>query len=368
MDQLTVPFLDLKEVNARFRGEFVVAIKEVLDSGWYILGKKVKRFEQDFAAYCGVRSCVGVGTGLDALSFIIKAYGFGPGDEIIVPANTFIASALAVSANGVTPVFVDPDEGTFDVDPSKVEQAITQRTKAIMAVHLYGQACDMDSLNAIAAKHGIKVIEDAAQAHGTRYKGRRVGSLGDAGAFSFYPGKNLGALGDGGAVTTNDPVLAEKVRALANYGSRRKYVHEEKGYNSRLDEVQAALLSIKLPTVDADNQYRQEVADYYRSHINHPAIQLPGEPQTPGEHVYHLFVVRSPRRDELQQYLLERGIQSLIHYPIALHRQEAYKEFSNVSLPIAEKLAKEVLSLPISPVLSQESMDRVVTALNAWQD
>lgn len=366
MDNVAIPFLDLKNINARFRKSFDAAIKDVLDSGWYLLGNNKKQFETEFAEYCEARFCIGVGTGLDALSLIISAYGFGSGDEIIVPSNTFIASLLAISTNGATPVLVEPDQTTYNIDPANIEAAITDKTKAIMPVHLYGQACDMESINAIAAKHDLKVIEDAAQAHGALYKGKKTGSLGDAAAFSFYPGKNLGALSDGGAVTTNDPVLAEKIQALSNYGSIQKYVHEFKGTNSRLDEIQAALLSIKLACLDEDNAHRRAIAEYYTNHIKHPQITLPSPPIDPAGHVYHLFVVRAKNRDKLQQHLAEHGVQSLIHYPTALHKQQAYKEFATRNFPISDKLAKEVLSLPISPILSPNDTELVVEVLNKW--
>ncbi|WP_243544491.1 DegT/DnrJ/EryC1/StrS family aminotransferase [Pseudodesulfovibrio tunisiensis] len=367
MSAAVIPFLDLKKINDRFRDRIDESVNGILDSGWYILGSRVAAFEKDFAAYCGTGECVGVGNGLDALDLILNAYGIGPGDEVIVPSNTFIASVLAISANGATPVFVEPDPATFTIDPARLEVAITERTRAVMAVHLYGQVCDMASINAVAEKYGLKVIEDAAQAHGALFQGKRAGNLGDAAAFSFYPGKNLGAMGDGGAVTTNDAELAARIRGLGNYGSSQKYVHEAKGRNSRLDELQAAVLSVKLPFLDLDNAHRRRIASRYRSRVTNPAIQLPAEVHGAEGHVYHLFVIRSKNRDGLQQYLSEKGIQTLIHYPTAIHRQGAYREFDEADLPLAEQLAAEVLSLPMSPVLSLDDADRVAAALNAWR-
>lgn len=360
-----IPFLSLYPINERYRSEIDAAIKRVLDHGWYLLGQEITDFERQFAEFCGVRHCIGVANGLDALNLIIKAYGFGPGDEIIAPANTYIASILAISQNGCMPVLVEPNPQTMNIDTEQIEAKITPRTRAIMVVHLYGQAVQMEKVWTLAKKYGLKVIEDSAQAHGALYQGRRTGSLGDASGFSFYPGKNLGCLGDGGAVTTNDDDLAEKVRALRNYGSHKKYENLYKGVNSRLDEIQAAILAVKLKYLDADNQKRREIAKYYREHITNPLIELP---QTPDEmsHVWHLFVVRSSHRNELQQYLQERGIGTQIHYPIPPHKQRAYAEWNDLSFPIAERLSSEVLSLPISPVLSQEEMEYVVERINCF--
>lgn len=361
-----VKFLDLRAINERGRAEIDARIAAVLDSGWYLLGKENEEFCSHFASYCGSEFAVGVANGLDALNLIIRAYGWGRGDEIIVPANTYIASILAISQNGCSPVLVEPDLATYLIDPTAIEARITSRTKAIMVVHLYGQVVPMAPIWELARKYNLKVIEDSAQAHGAIYQGRRTGSLGDASGFSFYPGKNLGCLGDGGAVTTNDAELCKKVKALANYGSEVKYHNLYAGVNSRLDEIQAAVLDLKLQSLDEDNAHRRELALYYRSHITNPLIVLPHCVAEEG-HVWHLFVIRTPDRDRLARYLADKGIQTLIHYPIPPHRQEAYPELHHLELPITEKIHREVLSLPISPVLSLDEAERVVHALNGWQ-
>ena len=360
-----IPFLNLKEINNRFRDEIDSRIKTVLDKGWYLQGDETKLFAQNFAAYCGTKGFVGVANGLDALKLIIKAYGFGPGDEIIVPANTFIATILAVSENGCTPVLIEPDINTYCIDPDKIETAITPRTKAVIVVHLYGQVSPMEKVWKLQKKYGFKIIEDAAQAHGAIYKGRRAGNLGDAAAFSFYPGKNLGALGDGGGVTSNDLDLLEKVKALGNYGSDRKYHHIFKGVNSRLDEIQAAVLDVKLKHLDADNARRREIASYYRKNIKNPRIILP-DVSDELSHVWHLFVIRCEARDRLAKYLEDTGIQTNIHYPTPPHLQGAYQEWNNHSFPLTERIHKEVLSLPISPTLTNEEANKIVEVLNEW--
>lgn len=372
-----IKFLDLKKINERFRGEMDMAAKRVLDSGWYLLGKEIEQFEADFAAYCGVKHCIGVANGLDALKLIIKAYGFGPGDEIIVPANTYIASILAISDNGCTPVLVEPKWETRLIDEDLIEQAITPRTKAIMVVHLYGRAMDMMKVWALAKKYNLKVIEDSAQAHGAMFNECRTGNLGDASGFSFYPGKNLGCLGDGGAVTTNDDDLAAKVRALRNYGSDVKYHFPYRGTNSRLDEIQAAWLSVKLPHLDDDNRRRAEIAARYCAEINNPLIELPQLPpthplthtptQTILPHVWHVFAVTCLKRDELRKYLTERGIQTVIHYPIPPHKQPCYAEWNDRSYPITERIHREILSLPISPVLTDEEVGEIIKAVNDFR-
>ncbi|MGQ5521723.1 DegT/DnrJ/EryC1/StrS family aminotransferase [Chitinimonas sp. PSY-7] len=361
---MSIPFLDIKSINQRQSDALKAAFARVLDSGWYILGAEVKRFEADFAAYCGSQHAVGVSNGLDALHLILRAYGIGAGDEVIVPSNTYIASWLAVTYAGATPVPVEPIEATYNLDPALIEAAITPRTKAIMAVHLYGQPADMDPIMAIAAKHGLKVIEDAAQAHGAYYKGRRVGKLGDAAGFSFYPGKNLGALGDAGAITTNDATLDEQVRVLLNYGSRTKYVNEVKGFNCRLDELQAALLGVKLPFMDTDNARRRDIASQYMAGLAGLPIALPVVPDSM-EPVWHLFVIRHPNRDRLQAKLTELGIGTVIHYPTPPHLQPAYAElgFTAGSLPIAERIHAEVLSLPIGPTMSDADVQTVIAAV-----
>lgn len=367
-----IKFLDLKKINERFRDELDAVTKRVLDSGWYLLGKENEAFEAEFAAYCGVKHAIGCANGLDALKLIIRAYGFGPGDEVIAPANTYIASLIAISANGATPVLVEPDIGTYLIDPAKIEEKITSRTKAIMVVHLYGRVCEMGAIDVLAKKHGLKVIEDCAQAHGAYFGDRRVGNLGDAAGFSFYPGKNLGCLGDGGAVTTNDDELATKIRALRNYGSDVKYHFPYRGTNSRLDEIQAAWLRVKLPHLDADNVRRAEIAARYCREITNERVSLPVEDvrRETGEvklgNVWHVFPVRVERRDEFQAYLTEKGIQTVIHYPIPPHRQPAYTEWHGLKLPITEKIHETIISLPISPVMTDDEVSAVVAAVNAW--
>ena len=375
-----IKFLDLKKINERFRDAMDAAAKRVLDSGWYLLGKECERFEQEFAAYCGVKHAIGCANGLDALKLVIKAMGIGPGDEVIAPANTYIASLIAISANGASPVLIEPDLATYLIDPAKIEAKITSRTKAIMVVHLYGRACEMEKIGAIAKRHGLKVIEDCAQAHGAFGGGgpetgdaRRVGGLGDAAGFSFYPGKNLGCLGDGGAVTTNDDELAKKVRALRNYGSDVKYHFPYRGTNSRLDEIQAAWLRVKLPHLDADNERRAEIAARYCREIMNPAVTLPVEDgrRETGDgkrgNVWHVYPVRVERRDAFQAYLTEKGIQTVIHYPIPPHRQPAYVEWHDLKLPITEKIHETIISLPISPVMTDDEAAEVIGAVNAWR-
>lgn len=360
-----ISFLDLAKVNNRFRGEIDARIAGVLDKGWYLQGEENKIFAADFAAYCGTKYALGVANGLDALRLIIKASGFGAGDEIIVPANTYIATILAISDNGCTPVLVEPDINTYNINPDLIEAAITAKTKAIMVVHLYGQAVQMEKIWTIAKKYNLKVFEDAAQGHGALYQGKRTGNLSDAAAFSFYPGKNLGCLGDGGAVVTNDEELYNKVKALANYGSDRKYHHIYQGLNSRLDEIQAAVLDVKLPHLDADNARRREIAKYYREHIINPKIILP---QTYDElaHVWHVFVVRTQERDKFQEYLTEKAVQTIIHYPTPPHKQLAYHEWNNRTYPITEEIHKTVISLPISPAMTDDEVNQVVRIVNEW--
>ncbi len=360
-----IKFLDLHKINEQYRQEIDKRIKNVLDSGWYLQGKQNDEFCEHFSQFCGTKFALGVANGLDALNLIIKAYGYGEGDEIIVPANTYIASILAISENGCTPVLIEPDINTYNINPDLIEEKITNKTKAIMVVHLYGQAVQMEKIWDLAKKYNLKVIEDCAQAHGAVYGDKRVGNLGDAGAFSFYPGKNLGALGDGGTVTTNDEELFNKIKAIANYGSHEKYKHIYKGVNSRLDEIQAGVLDVKLKGLDKDNARRSEISKYYRDNITNPKIELP---QTYDElaHVWHLFVVRVKNRDEFQKYLEENGIQTLIHYPTPPHKQGAYKEWASESYPITEQIHREVLSIPISPVMSNEEVKKVIEVLNAY--
>lgn len=362
-----IPFLDLKQPYLELKAEVDRAYQRVMDSGWYIHGEELKAFEAEFADYCNVKYCIGVGNGLDALHLILRAMDIGKGDEVIVPSNTFIATWLAVSYAGATPVPVEPDEKTYNIDPDRIEAAITQRTKAIIPVHLYGQPADMDPILEIASRYRLKVIEDAAQAHGARYKGEKTGGLGDAAGFSFYPGKNLGAFGDGGAVTTNDPVIANKVRLLSNYGSLVKYTHDVKGFNSRLDELQAAFLRVKLRHLDQWNARRRKIADQYLQKLSaQDFLTLPHVPPW-AKPVWHLFVVRTPERDRLQKYLTGCGIQTLIHYPVPPHKQCAYQDFSNVSLPVSEKIHNEVLSIPISPVMDENDVEYIWNALEGFK-
>ena len=358
-----VPFLDLQSTNEHYREALRAAFDRVLDSGWVVLGQEVEQFEKEFAAYCGVRHCIGVGNGLDALQLVLRAWGVGPGDEVIVPSNTFIATFLAVTAVGAQPVPVEPSEETFNIDPVLVEQAVTDRTRVILPVHLYGQTVDMDPLQDIAHRYGLRVLEDCAQSHGAKYRGRQAGALGDAGCFSFYPGKNLGALGDGGAVTTNDDSLAEQLRLWRNYGSRVKYHHEIAGVNSRLDELQAAFLRAKLPELDRQNRRRVEIASRYHKGLGDTPLILPSVP-TWSEPVWHLYVVRTEERDTLRSALVAEGIGTHIHYPIPPHRQKALcgYSFSNNTYHIAESMADRVLSLPIGPHLSDEQVDQVIKA------
>ncbi len=360
-----IKFLDLEKVNNRFRPEIDAKIKDILDIGWYLQGKYNDEFCAHFASYCGTKYALGVANGLDALNLLIKAYDFGADDEIIVPANTYIATILAISANGCTPVLVEPDINTYNINPDLIEEKITPKTKAIMVVHLYGQATPMEKVWKLAKKYNLKVFEDCAQAHGAIYQNKRVGNLSDAAAFSFYPGKNLGALGDAGAVTTNDEAIYNKIKAIANYGSNKKYVNIYKGVNSRLDELQAAILDVKLTHLDNDNARRRQIAKYYRENIKNDKIILP-KVYDENAHVWHVFTVRTNNRDALQQYLTQNNIQTLIHYPTPPHKQEAYKEWNNLSFPLTEQIHQTILSLPISPVLTDEEVQKVVNVVNAW--
>ena len=361
---MNVPFLPLGEINARQSAGIEAAMKRVLDSGWYIRGVEVAAFEKEFSEYCGVAHCVGVANGLDALVLILRAYGIGTGDEVIVPSNTYIASMLAISQVGATPVFVEPDISTYNLDPNLIAEHVNERTKAILVVHLYGRAGEMVAINSIAREHGLKVIEDCAQAHGATENGRRVGNLGDAAGFSFYPGKNLGALGDGGAVTTNDVELADRIRTLANYGSEKKYQNLYKGFNSRLDELQAAILRVKLSVLDDDNEIRRKRAERYLEALSHPEIILPGQPKDRDSHVWHIFAIRHPDRDGLQARLAKSGIQTVIHYPIPPHRQACYREMTGCEFPISEEIHRTVISLPLSPIIGEAEIDYIVNSLD----
>jgi dTDP-4-amino-4,6-dideoxygalactose transaminase len=371
-----ISFLDLKSINTQYKAELIEASTRVIDSGWYIQGNECKEFDKEFAQYCGTKYAIGVANGLDALILILRAYkelGFmNDGDEVIVPSNTYIASILAISQNNLVPVLVEPDINTYLIDPSKIEEKITSKTKAILPVHLYGQTCEMDKINEIAKQYNLKVIEDSAQSHGAYFGDKRSGNLGDASGFSFYPGKNLGALGDGGAVTTNDEELANTIKALGNYGSHKKYENLYKGINSRLDEMQAAMLRVKLRYLDEELNKRREIASYYIQNIINPNIIFPIQHSTfniqnYNNHVWHLFVIRTPKRDELQKYLADNGIQTLIHYPIPPHKQNAYVEWNNQSYPISEQIHSEVLSLPISGVQSIEKTMEIVKVLNEFR-
>jgi dTDP-4-amino-4,6-dideoxygalactose transaminase len=364
-----IPFLDLKALNLLYRDEMIKACSDVIDSGWYIQGKECKSFENEFASYCGTQYSIGVANGLDALTLIIRAYKeldiLKEGDEVIVPANTYIASILAISTNNLIPILVEPDIDTYLIDTKKIEEKITNKTKAIMVVHLYGQTCNMDEINILAEKYNLKVIEDSAQSHGAYYKDKRAGNLGNASGFSFYPGKNLGALGDGGAITTNDKELADTIKALKNYGSDKKYINKYIGVNSRLDEIQAAILRVKLKYLDKEIEKRQKIAKYYIKYINNKNIILP---TIKTDSVWHLFVIRTKNRDDLQEYLKGNGIQSMVHYPIPPHKQEAYKQWNHLFFPITEKVHNEVLSLPIYSTLSMQDVKYIVKVINQYKD
>src|SRR5690606_6525979 len=369
-----IPFLDLKAINAQYRDELLAACTQVIDSGWYISGKEVEDFERKFADYCGTQYAIGVANGLDALILTLRAWKelgkLNEGDEVIVPSNTYIASILAISQNNLKPVLVEPDIHTFNIDIKKIEAAITDRTKAILPVHLYGQLAAMPEIMGIAKKYNLLVLEDSAQAHGAEIDGKKAGSWGDASGFSFYPGKNLGALGDAGVITTNDAELAHMLKAIRNYGSHEKYKNLVPGVNSRLDEIQAAILNVKLQFLDQENQYRRHIADLYLKEIQNPAIELPLtniNAETNTQHVWHLFVIRTPHREQLQKHLAEHGVQTLIHYPIPPHKQQAYQEWNNFSLPISEQIHAEVLSLPIGPTLSIDEAKQVVQLCNGFQ-
>ena len=393
-----IKFLDLQKITARYEPEISQAMKRVIDSGWFLQGEENKRFEENYARYIGTKHCIGVANGLDALIWILRAYiemgVMQEGDEVIVPANTYIASILAITENNLKPVLVEPSIDTYQIDDSLIEQAITSKTKAIMIVHLYGQCAYTEKIGEICRKHNLKLIEDNEQAHGcmtpqpprggvesnefqvsstnsepktqnSKLKTQKTGSLGDAAGHSFYPGKNLGALGDGGAVTTNDEELARTVRALANYGSTKKYVFKYTGRNSRLDEVQAAVLDVKLKYLDEDTEKRRQVAKYYIENINHPDIILPSY-LGGSSHVFHLFPIRTKRRDELQKYLTDNNIQTNIHYPIPPHKQECYAEWNQLSFPVTEQIHREELSLPMSPVMKKEELEYVVNVINKF--
>lgn len=362
---MQVPFLDLKKINQPYKNEFVKSLTDVMSSGWYIQGQQVGAFEEEFAQYCHVEHCIGVGNGLDAIKLILLAYGIGPGDEVIVPSNTFIATWLAVTQCGATIVPVEPDHITHNINTELIEAVITPRTAAIIAVHLYGQPADMDAINSIATKNNLLVIEDAAQSQGALYKGRPTGCLGHAAATSFYPGKNLGALGDGGAVLTNDLNLANRVKKIQNYGSEIRYKHELLGVNSRLDEIQASFLRIKLRNLDKANSERKKAASYYNEALKGLNIILPSSPSW-SDPVWHLYVIQTTVREKLQNYLQKNGVGSLVHYPTPPHKQDCYKGMSDYELPVSEKLSKQILSLPISPILLIEEQEYVVRKIKEF--
>ncbi|MEC5166412.1 dTDP-4-amino-4,6-dideoxygalactose transaminase [Flavobacterium sp. PL11] len=371
-----IKFLDLQKINAQYAAELKQVAADVIDSGWFLMGNQLANFEKQFAAFNNVKHAIGVANGLDALRLILKAYiDLGimrEDDEVIVPANTYIASLLAISDNRLVPVLVEPNEKSFNLDLDLIEKHITPKTKAIMVVHLYGQICWSEQLSELAKKYNLKIIEDNAQAIGAVWNGIKSGSLGDAAGFSFYPSKNLGALGDAGAVTTNDDALATQIRTLGNYGSKQKYINEYKGLNSRLDEIQAGFLSVKLKYIDAENQYRRQIAERYLTEIKNPLIQLPFPVNTSyiiaenQEHLWHLFVVRTNNREALQNYLVDNGIQTIIHYPTPPNKQLAYKELNNVDYPITNIIHDQVLSLPISPTLTNEEVSHIITTLNRY--
>ncbi len=367
-----IKFLDIQKINQRYSNELIRVAIDVINSGWYLSGSKLESFENNLSAFLGVKHTIGVSNGLDALRLILRAYIemgiMEKGDEIVVPANTYIATILAITDNELKPILVEPDVNTYNIDISLIEQHITKRTKAIMVVHLYGRVCWSEELEQIAKIHNLKIIEDNAQAIGAKWNGKSSGALGDAAGNSFYPGKNLGALGDAGAVTTNDELLANTVRAIANYGSEKKYYNIYKGLNCRMDEIQAAFLNVKLKYLDEDNQNRRVIAQYYIENIIHKEIILPQLINQSLDHVWHLFVIRTKKREQLQKYLMENDIQTMIHYPIPPHKQKAYKKLNNQSFSITEKIHNEVLSLPISPIISKTNAKYIVEKINTYED
>ncbi|MDQ0477901.1 MULTISPECIES: DegT/DnrJ/EryC1/StrS aminotransferase family protein [Chryseobacterium] len=367
---MDIKFLDLQKINLQYQEEIEAKLLETFRSGWYLLGNEVKNFEKNLAHYIGSPNAIGVANGLDALRLIFKAYlelgQMKAGDEIIVPANTYIASVLAITDNRLKPVFAEPNIENYNIDIAEIEALITPKTKAIMVVHLYGQVCWSEELDDLAKKYNLKIIEDNAQAIGAAWNGIKSGNLGDAAGFSFYPGKNLGALGDGGAVTCKDSLLAKTIRTLANYGSEEKYINKYQGLNSRLDEIQAAVLDVKLKYIDQDNEKRRSIAEKFCSEIKNPKIILPIFPEEKKEHVWHLFVVRTDHREKLQNFLQENGIQTLIHYPVPPHKQRAYRYYNHLSFPVTEKIHHEVLSLPVSPVMTEEEVEKIIEILNKY--
>ncbi len=362
---MQIPFLSLKATNQIYESQIEKIVTEILSSGWYILGEKLKQFEIEFAQYCGVKHCIGVANGLDALTIILKASDFPPNSEIIVPANSYIATILSVSNANLIPVPVEPNLNDYLIDYQAIEQAITSKTKAVLVTHLYGKCCDMDKINTLAQKHNLKVFEDAAQAHGATYKTKKAGNLSDGAGFSFYPTKNLGAMGDAGAITTNDDALAERIKALRNYGSNEKYIFDYQGYNSRLDEIQAAILTIKLPNLEAENAYRRKIAKRYLTEINNTKIILPPN-NTVDYDAWHLFVIRTNDREKFRLFLTERGIATDIHYPVAPHKQLAYQTWKNYPLLVTEQIHKEVVSLPLNTVLTETEVSYIIESINQF--
>lgn len=364
--------IDLQKVTEKYQEELRIAVNRVFDSGWYLQGKENEIFERNYAQYIGVNHCVGVGNGLDALRIIFRAYiemgVMSPGDEVIVPANTYIASILAITDNHLVPVLVEPDINTYQIDAALIDEAVTEKTKAILLVHLYGQCAFNETIEQVCIKYNLKLVEDNAQAHGCFYKGeRKTGSLGHAAGHSFYPTKNMGAFGDAGAITTNDPELARLVRTLANYGSSVKYVFDYCGYNSRLDEIHAAILDVKLKYIDQDNAHRKNAAQYYINNINHPDIVLPKVADY-AAHVFHIFAIRTEKRDHLLQYLTENGVHVVIHYPIPPHKQKCYQQWNHLYLPVTELIHNQEISLPMSPVITENEFKRVVELINNWRN
>lgn len=362
---MNIPFLSLKLSNQLYEEHIAKAVTEVISSGWYILGDRLKQFEDDFAQYCGTKYCIGVANGLDALTILLKASEFPDNSEVIVPANSYIATMLAVSNAMLTPIPVEPFLDTYLIDYQAIEKAITHKTKAILVTHLYGKCCEMDEVNSLAKKHNLKVFEDAAQAHGATYKGKKAGNLSDAAGFSFYPSKNLGAMGDAGAITTNNDTLAERVRALRNYGSSEKYVFDYQGYNSRMSEIQAAILRVKLPYLEAENEFRKNIAKRYLSEIRNYKVILPANNSVEND-VWHLFVVRVSQRDNFRQYLLNNGIGTDVHYPVAPHKQVVYQHWRNLTLPITEKIHETIVSLPLNTNLTREQIHYIIQIVNKY--
>ena len=362
---MLIPFLSLKSTNQIYVPQISKIVSEILNQGWYILGERLLQFESEFAQYCGVKHCIGVANGLDALTILLKSSEFPPNSEILVPANSYIATILSVSNANFTPIPIEPLLDNYLIDYQAIKKAITPKTKAILVTHLYGKCCEMNVINELAHEHNLKVFEDAAQAHGATYRGRKAGNLSDGAGFSFYPSKNLGAMGDAGAITTNDDAFAERIRAMRNYGSNAKYVFDYQGYNSRMDEIQAAILSIKLPNLEADNLYRRQLAERYLTEITNPKIMLPPSDSIEND-AWHLFVIRVKDRDKFRLFMSEKGVGTDVHYPIAPHKQLAYKEWIELYLPITEKIHQEVVSLPLNNALTAQEISYIIQYVNQF--